>query len=106
MSGEEHAVDVDDVVHQRNRLAVLSLLNEVRRAEFMYIRDALGLSDGNLGRHVEVLRAKGLVGTDRQISPSGRPRMWVSITREGRTAFRAEIEALRALVRRFDTTGS
>lgn len=103
MSGEEHALGVDDVVHQRTRLSVLSLLNEVGSAEFMYVRDALALTDGNLGRHVEVLAGRGLVTCERRMAAGGRPRMWVKITREGREAFAAEIEALRQLVRRFDT---
>ncbi|MCB5169457.1 transcriptional regulator [Streptomyces bambusae] len=102
MSTEGHALEVDDVVHQRTRLSILSLLNEVGSAEFTYVRDTLDLTDGNLGRHVEVLTGRGLVTCERRPALGGRTRMWVTITREGRAAFGAEIEALRRLVQRYD----
>jgi DNA-binding transcriptional ArsR family regulator len=50
---------LDDVVHHRTRLGILAVLLEVDRAEFGYLRDVLGLSDGNLSRHLRTLEAAG-----------------------------------------------
>ena len=36
---------LDDLVHQRVRLGLLSVLAEVDRADFTFLRDRLGLSD-------------------------------------------------------------
>ena len=54
---------LDDVVHQRTRLGVLTILAEVDSAAFTYLRDELGLSDGNLSRHLRVLEEAGTGGS-------------------------------------------
>lgn len=90
---------LDDVVHQRVRLGVLALLTEARRADFTYLRDALGLTDGNLARHLRVLEDAGYVVSDK-VFEGGRSRTWVAATTSGRLAFEAELQVLRELVAR------
>ena len=46
---------LDETVHQRTRLGILTMLAEVGSASFTHLRDTLGLSDGNLSRHLRVL---------------------------------------------------
>jgi predicted ArsR family transcriptional regulator len=55
------------------------------------------VTDGNLGRHLEVLQAAGLVSMSKS-SGTGRGRTWVKISRAGREALRREIEALRQML--------
>ena len=88
---------LDDVVHQRARLGILSILEEAEQADFTYLRDALALTDGNLGRHLEVLVGAGFI-TLRKSYNGRRTKTWATITNPGRQAFLAEITALRALV--------
>jgi DNA-binding MarR family transcriptional regulator len=95
---------LDDVVHQRVRLGLLSVLVEAHHAEFTYLRQLLELSDGNLNRHLAVLAEAGYVRSQRDTSGS-RPRTWVSITPAGRRAFRAELAALKRLVRTHQADG-
>lgn len=95
--------DLDDTVHQRARLGILTILDESDRADFAYLKRVLGLTDGNLGRHLEVLSGQDLVALEK-VFEGRRPRTWVSITPAGRAALAAEIAALRALVRRFDAS--
>ena len=94
---------LDDVVHQKARLGILAVLAEVDRADFTYLRTILQLTDGNLGRHLEVLAGSGLVHVDKGYA-GRRPRTWVTITREGRHALAQEMNAIRALLRRFEQT--
>ena len=95
----EHPIHrLDDDVHQRVRLGVLAHLSGVARADFAYLRDELGVTDGNLGRHLEVLEAAGLVRMSRT-SGTGRPRTWIKITKAGRAALGREVEALRQILR-------
>ena len=54
------SLKLDDTVHQRVRLGILAVLEEAKRADFSYLRDALDLSDGNLSRHIQVLEEAGL----------------------------------------------
>lgn len=89
---------LDETVHQRHRLGILTIAAEAR-AEFSYLRDALGLTPGNLSRHLTVLEDAGLIKVDKGYH-GRRPRTWVRITRPGRTALAAEIAALTELLRR------
>lgn len=93
---------LDDIVHQRARLGILTVLKEADRADFTYLRDTLALSDGNLSRHLSVLGQAGHVEI-RKTFDGRRPRTWVRATRQGRAALDAEIAALRDLIGRFDT---
>lgn len=95
---------LNDVVHQKARLGILAVLAEAGRADFTYLKSMLGLTDGNLGRHIEVLAGGGLVHVEKGYSGK-RPRTWVTITRAGRHALEEEMAALRELVRRFEVAG-
>jgi DNA-binding MarR family transcriptional regulator len=96
---------LDDVVHQRVRLGLLAVLVEARRADFTYLRDSLELTDGNLSRHLQVLEGAGYVKLTKTFEGK-RPRTWVSATKQGRSAFAAEVGALRALIDRVDGSGT
>ena len=51
----EHPIhDLDDDVHQRVRLGILATLSGMSRADFAHLKRELGVTDGNLGRHLEV----------------------------------------------------
>ncbi len=95
------ALQLDDTVHQRIRLGILTVLEEARRADFSYLKDALDLSDGNLSRHLQVLEKAGLVKTEKAFE-GRRPRTWVIATKTGRAALATELEALRNLISRVD----
>jgi DNA-binding HxlR family transcriptional regulator len=88
---------LDDVVHQRVRLGILTVVHEARRVDFNYLKETLRLSAGNLSQHLRVLEEAGFIATDKVIE-GRRPRTWVSITRSGRRALRLEIAALKAIV--------
>jgi DNA-binding transcriptional ArsR family regulator len=88
---------LDDTVHQRHRLGILTITAEAR-AEFGYLRGALGLTPGNLSRHLTVLEEAGLVQVEKGYQ-GRRPRTWVRITGGGRAALAAELAALTELVR-------
>ncbi len=90
---------LDETVHQRHRLGILTITAEAQSAEFGYLRDALGLTPGNLSRHLTVLEEAGLVTVAKGYQ-GRRPRTWVRITKDGRSALEAEIASLTALVRR------
>jgi len=94
----EHPIhDLDDDVHQRVRLGILAALTGLARADFAHLKRELALTDGNLGRHLEVLGAAGFVKLTRDTAKS-RPRTWVSITAKGKKALRKELDALRKIM--------
>jgi DNA-binding MarR family transcriptional regulator len=89
---------LDETVHQRYRLGILVMTSRARQVEFGYLREALGLTSGNLSTHLMVLEEAGLVRVEKGYE-GRRPRTWVSITRPGRAALASEMAALTELVR-------
>jgi DNA-binding MarR family transcriptional regulator len=95
----EHPTNgLNEIVHQRHRLGILTITAEAKRAEFGYLRAALDLTPGNLSKHLTVLENAGLIDVEKGYE-GRRPRTWVNITRQGRSALTAELEALTRLVR-------
>lgn len=97
------ATQLDDTIHQRVRLGILALLKETRRADFTYLREALDLTDGNLGQHLRVLEERGYVEISKAFE-GNRPRSWVSATKAGRVALATEISTLKALLRTLESS--
>ena len=98
----EHPIHrLDDDVHQRVRLGILASLTGVTQADFAHLKSTLELTDGNLGRHLQVLEESGLVKVTKTFE-NRRPRTWVNITRKGSTALRVELDALRELMATVD----
>jgi predicted ArsR family transcriptional regulator len=98
----EHPIhDLDDDVHQRVRLGILASLHGVARADFTHLKTTLGVTDGNLGRHLQALEEAGLI-SQHKTAGQGRPRTWVKITSKGRHALRAEVRALQRLLGTLD----
>lgn len=95
--------DLDDTVHQRVRLAILTIANESRKVEFRFLQEILGLTAGNLSQHIRILEEAGLINVQKG-TEGRRPRTWVAITKVGRAALRREIVVLKALVSRFEGT--
>ena len=93
--------DLDDDVPQRVRLGILASLAALSRADFAHLKRELNVTDGNLGRHLEVLEGAGLVQITRR--PEGqRQRTWIAITAAGRKALRRELAALRRIMAQVD----
>ena len=103
-AGADRSADfrsLDDAVHQRTRLAILTVLLEAGEADFRFLKQTLDLTDGNLGRHLEVLSGAGHVTTRRGYD-GRRSKAWVALTPRGADALRIEADALRAIVARLD----
>lgn len=92
---------LDDVVHQRVRLGILTIAHEARRVEFGYLRTNLDLTAGNLSRHLTVLENAGLVSIEKGYEGK-RARTWVSLTPVGQAALRDEIAQLKRLINNVD----
>ena len=90
-----------ELVHQRARLGILTVLGEADRVDVPYLKALLQLTDGNLGRHIEVLAQEELVRVTKGYE-GRRPRTWVEITKLGRGALAAEMDALKQLVQRYE----
>lgn len=89
--------DLDPVVHGKVRLAVLSLLAAVDAADFVWLRERTGASDGNLGAQLAKLEAAGYVTIEKQFVRR-KPRTQCRLTQAGRQALADYVKALRRLL--------
>lgn len=90
---------LDRALHEKARLGVLtSLVAHPDGLRFSELRALCALTDGNLSRHLDVLREEGLVemwkGHERR-----RPQTLVRMTPDGRRRFLAYLEELERVVR-------
>ena len=92
---------LDDVVHQRARLGVLALLAPADDVDFGFLKESLGLTDGNLSRHLQVLEDAHYLEIKKGFEGK-RPKTRVAITKAGREALEEEMRALRELVAGLD----
>ncbi len=90
--------ELDPVLHERGRLAIVSALAAAPKLTFTELRDALGMTDGNLSVHLQKLEEKGYVGIDKQFV-GRRPQTTARLTRAGKTAFTRYLDHLDAIVR-------
>jgi DNA-binding MarR family transcriptional regulator len=91
------ANELDDTVHQRVRLGILTIAHEARRVEFSYLRDSLELTAGNLSQHLGVLESAGLISLEKGYAGK-RARTWVALTKAGEAALAEEITQLKLLI--------
>ena len=92
---------LDDIVHQRVRLGILAVLSEARYADFGYLKEALGLTDGNLSRHLSVLDDAGHVTIEKGFAGK-RTKTTVKATAQGRKALDEHLTALKELIKRVE----
>jgi DNA-binding MarR family transcriptional regulator len=92
---------LDDVVHQRVRLGILTIAFEARQVEFSFLRDNLELTAGNLSQHLGVLENAGLISIEKGYAGK-RARTWVSLTKDGKAALAEEVAQLKLLISRIE----
>ncbi|WP_246036422.1 MULTISPECIES: transcriptional regulator [Cellulomonas] len=97
---DEVAPRFDEVIHAPVRLRVCGLLAAADQVEFSVVRDALGVSDATLSKHLKVLADAGFVEVRKAASTSrtdARRLTFLRLTAEGRRAFSAHVAELRAI---------
>jgi DNA-binding MarR family transcriptional regulator len=84
---------LDPVIHSQIRLAVLSILLSAEKAEFNYLKEATGTTDGNLSTHLSKLEQEGYI-TVKKSFKGKKPLTTCSLTEKGRGAFSRYLKAL------------
>jgi DNA-binding MarR family transcriptional regulator len=90
-------VDVDRVVHEPARLALLALLRSIGGADFLFLQRETGLTKGNLSSHLSRLETAGYVEIEKTFEGKI-PRTLVRSTDDGRRAFDRHCQALLAVI--------
>lgn len=89
--------ELDPLIHAPVRLQLVTTLTAVSAAEFSTLREALGVSDSVLSKHVSALADAGYVHS-RKGTHEGRRTTWIGLTDRGLAALREHVAALRSLI--------
>ena len=76
-------LDLDRLIHEPGRLAILTVLSSVADADFLFLQRATGLTKGNLSSHLSKLEEAGLVAITKRFVRK-KPNTSVAITELGR----------------------
>lgn len=89
--------ELNPVVHGKLRLALLSLLAGVEQADFTWLREKTGSTDGNLGAQLLKLEEAGYVAVEKKFVQR-KPQSVYRLTGDGRTALTEYVTALKQLL--------
>ena len=93
----EPYLQLDRVIHEKGRLAIMSMLAASPELSFTEMRDAMGMTDGNLTTHIRTLQEAGYVSITKSFH-NNRPLTTCSLTPAGKKAFTAYINLLEQIV--------
>ena len=88
---------LDKAIHEKGRLAIMTLLATRVSWSFQDLKSELGMSDGNLITHLRTLHKLGLVATTKEVR--ARPQTSYSLTKKGRGAFAEYLRVLERIIK-------
>lgn len=93
----EPFLQLDRVIHEKGRLAIMSMLAASPELSFTELRDALEMTDGNLTSHMRTLQEAGYVSVSKSYE-NNRPLTTCSLTPAGKKAFANYVNLLEQIV--------
>lgn len=94
----EPFLQIDRVIHEKGRLAIMSMLAASPELSFTELRDALSMTDGNLTTHIRTLQESGYVSVTKSFH-NNRPLTTCALTAAGKKAFTNYINLLEQIIR-------
>ena len=89
---------LDETIHQKARLGIMSTLMALGEADFKLLKETLSLSDGNLSTHLTLLEERGYVEVRKEFRGK-RPHTSAVPTEIGRRAFGDYLAALERIIK-------
>ena len=90
-------LEIDRVIHEKGRLAIMSMLAASAELSFTELREALEMTDGNLTTHIRTLQEAGYVSVTKSFH-NKRPLTTCALTPQGKKAFSNYINLLERIV--------
>jgi DNA-binding HxlR family transcriptional regulator len=97
MSGV-HYQALDEMLHSRIRLAIVSILVSVGELDFAPLRDRVGATDGNMNAHLKKLEESGYIAVKKRFVKR-KPLTSYRLTTKGWDNFKKYVEALEAFLK-------
>jgi DNA-binding MarR family transcriptional regulator len=92
-------VELDRVIHERVRLAIVSALAGAESLSFNELKELLDITDGNLSVHARRLEEAGFITSEKSFVDRV-PRTEYQLTPAGRRALDDYLDHMEALIRR------
>jgi len=93
----EPFLQLDRVIHEKGRLAIMSSLAAAPELAFTELRDSLEMTDGNVTAHIRTLQEAGYVSVTKSFQ-NNRSLTTCSLTAKGRKSFTDYIALLEQIV--------
>ena len=94
----EPFLQLDRVIHEKGRLAIMSMLAASAELSFTELREALSMTDGNLTTHIRTLQEAGYISVTKSFQ-NRRPLTTCALTAAGKKAFTNYVSLLDQIVR-------
>lgn len=86
-------LNIDRTIHEPARLLLLIFLFSVEKADFTFLKQQTGMTQGNLSSHLNKLELAGYVRTEKRYKKK-RPLTLIKITEEGKEAFISYVKGM------------
>jgi DNA-binding MarR family transcriptional regulator len=80
-------LDIDRLIHEPARIAILSLLYVIESADFLFIMNQTGLTQGNLSSHLSKLEEESMIEIKKSFKGK-RPHTEIRLTKKGKERFK------------------
>lgn len=101
MTVREPDLNLDRLVHEPGRLAIMTALSSISSADFMFLLQATGLTKGNLSSHLSKLEEAGLVRIEKRFVRK-KSHTTAALTAAGRQRIATHWQQLEKLRSQFD----
>ena len=98
VSAEASAIALEQLIHERTRLGIISALAVNETLRFNELKQLLGITDGNLSVHARKLEDAGYIGCTKSFA-NRLPKTEFSLTPAGRRALEKYLNHMEALIR-------
>jgi DNA-binding MarR family transcriptional regulator len=96
--GDATAIDLDSVIHERVRLAIVSALAVNSALTFNELKELLDVTDGNLSVHARKLEDAGYITTTKTFEER-KPRTEFKLTAAGKRALERYLSHMETLIK-------
>jgi DNA-binding MarR family transcriptional regulator len=90
--------DLDPLLHSQLRLAIMSLLISVKEADFVFLKEQIGATSGNLSVQIDKLNKAGYIEVQKTFQGK-MPRTVCEITNKGIDAFDEYVKNLQNYIK-------
>lgn len=90
--------ELDELIHSPVRLSMMAALAAADSIDFRQLRDLVEVSDSLLSKHISTLEEAGYVNVKKGYEGK-RPRTWLSLSENGRTAYEEYVAVLASITR-------